>query len=231
MGIINVLWTIASGRRLHSQQQEFQSVYECIEKITQFMSKAAIMSFMPFLARILPESITKMEKGRYYRNRFIAISEKWIEEHKQDYRGNRSGDLTDAYMAKIQENSEHFTEKGLGAMLREMFVIGAESESVMLRWAVRILSVNNEVQRKVQAEIDHVVGNEREVVWSDLEELHFTRATICEIQRFADIAPTALARKCLYDVDFHGFHLPKVRLIDFLQFLSILSRNPVGGPK
>ena len=116
------------------------------------MSKAAIMSFMPFLARILPESITKMEKGRYYRNRFIAISEKWIEEHKQDYRGNRSGDLTDAYMAKIQENSEHFTEKGLGAMLREMFVIGAESESVMLRWAVRILSVNNEVQRKVQAE-------------------------------------------------------------------------------
>ena len=184
------------------------------------MSKAAIMSFMPFLARILPESITKMEKGRYYRNRFIAISEKWIEEHKQDYRGNRSGDLTDAYMAKIQENSEHFTEKGLGAMLREMFVIGAESESVMLRWAVRILSVNNEVQRKVQAEIDHVVGNEREVVWSDLEELHFTRATICEIQRFADIAPTALARKCLYDVDFHGFHLPKVCLscCNFCQF-------------
>ena len=75
VGIINVLWTIASGRRLHSQQQEFQSVYECIEKITQFMSKAAIMSFMPFLARLLPESITKMEKGRYYRNRFIAISE------------------------------------------------------------------------------------------------------------------------------------------------------------
>ena len=60
---------------MHSQQQEFQSVYECIEKITQFMSKAAIMSFMPFLARLLPESITKMEKGRYYRNRFIAISE------------------------------------------------------------------------------------------------------------------------------------------------------------
>ena len=23
------------------------------------------------------------------------------------------------------------------------------------------------------------------------------------------IAPTALGRKCMYDVDFHGFHLPK----------------------
>ena len=29
------------------------------------------------------------------------------------------------------------TEKGLGAMLRESFVIGAEAQSVMLRWAMR----------------------------------------------------------------------------------------------
>lgn len=114
VGIINILWTIACGRRLHSQQQEFQSVYECIEKITQFMSKAAIMSFMPFLARILPENITKMERGRYFRDRFVAISEKWIDEHKLEYRGNRMGDLTDAYMSKIQESAPHFTgELGL----------------------------------------------------------------------------------------------------------------------
>jgi hypothetical protein len=33
------------------------------------------MSFMPFLATLLPERITKMEKGRYYRDRFVAISE------------------------------------------------------------------------------------------------------------------------------------------------------------
>ena len=32
-------------------------------------------------------------------------------------------------------------EKGLGAMLRETFVIGAESELVMMRWAWRLLSV------------------------------------------------------------------------------------------
>ena len=75
IGIINILWTVACGRRLHVQQQEFQSVYECIEKITRFMSAAAIMSFMPFLSRLLPESITKMEKGRYFRDRFVAISE------------------------------------------------------------------------------------------------------------------------------------------------------------
>ena len=39
---------------------------------------------------------------------------------------------------------------------------------------------------------------------------HFIRATMAEIQRFADIAPTAIGHKIMYDVDFHGFHLPKV---------------------
>ena len=52
-------------------------------------------------------------------------------------------------------------------MLREMFVIGAESESVMLRWAVRILSVHTEVQNKIQQEIDLVIGKEKDVAWDD----------------------------------------------------------------
>ena len=62
VSLINGLWTIASGRRLHSQQQEFLSVYECIDKITNFMSQAAIMSFVPLLSKLLPERVTKMEK-------------------------------------------------------------------------------------------------------------------------------------------------------------------------
>ena len=44
-----------------------QTVYECIDKITQFMSRAAIFSFLPVLTKLLPESITCIERGRYYR--------------------------------------------------------------------------------------------------------------------------------------------------------------------
>lgn len=98
-------------------------------------------------------------------------------------------------------------------MLRESFVIGAESQSVMLRWAVRILSVHEIEQGKVQAEIDHVIGQERDVSWEDAQNLPYTRAALAEIQRLADIAPTAVAHKTMFDVEFHGYHLPKVRYI------------------
>ena len=95
-------------------------------------------------------------------------------------------------------------------MLRETFVMGAEIESVMLRWAIRILSVYTDEQSKIQAELDQVVGQDRDVLWEDRDNLPYTKAALAEVQRFADIAPTAVGHKTLFDVDFHGYHLPKV---------------------
>ena len=51
-------------------------------------------------------------------------------------------------------------------MLRELFVLGAESVSVMLRWTFRILSVHKDVQRQVQDELDRLVGDQS-VTWED----------------------------------------------------------------
>ena len=69
-------------------------------------------------------------------------------------------------------------------------MIGSESESVMVRWALRILSCNKEVQARLQAELDAVCGPGVDVTWDKREKLPYTMATIKEIMRFADIAPT-----------------------------------------
>ena len=71
-------------------------------------------------------------------------------------------------MDKIQAGDDSsFSEDNLSAILREMFVMGAEAQSVLLRWAVRILSVHKEVQRRIQNEIEEVVGDDSNVLWSD----------------------------------------------------------------
>ena len=115
---------------------------------------------------------------RYYRNRFHEISEKWIREHRQDYRGNRTGDLQDAYLLKVNAGEETFTEQGLAAILRELFVIGSESESVMMRWAVRIIACYPEVQNKVRAELDDVCGRGVEITWDKRTRLPYTMAVM-----------------------------------------------------
>lgn len=224
VAIINILWNLACGRKLHAQQQEFLAVYECVDKIVQFMSLAAIFSFIPILTKILPESITNIERGRYYRNRFHEITEKWIREHRQDYRGNRTGDFQDAYLDKLNAGEEYFTEAGLAALVREMFIIGGESQSVLLRWGLRILSVNPKVQLKVQEELDAVVGRGLDVTWDKKDELPYSMAVMREIQRFADIAPTGLLHKTVVDVEFHGFSLPQNTLV--MANLTSCHRSP-----
>jgi len=226
VGILNILWSLTCGRKLHSQQQEFQAVYECIDKMTTFMSRAAIFSFLPILTRILPESITNIERGRYYRNRFHEITEKWIREHRQEYRGNRAGDIQDAYLERLNKGEETFSAEGLGAILREIFVIGAESQSVLMRWALRLLSCHPSVQDKVREEVLSVTKASQgsKVCWEDRFKMPFTRAVIKEIQRFADIAPTGLMHKSLCDVSLSGFDLPQGTLV--MANLSACHRDP-----
>jgi len=224
VGVMNILWNLACGRKLHAQQQEFQTVVECIDKVTQFMSRAAIFSFMPILTKLAPESITNIERGRYYRNRFHEISEKWIREHRQEYRGNRTGDLQDAYLDKVNKGEDTFTEQGLAAILREIFVIGSESESVMLRWAIRILSCNVQVQRRLQQEVDQVCGPGVDITWDKRDQLPYCMAVIKEIQRFADIAPTGLLHKTVCETQVQGYTLPANTLV--LANFSACHRSP-----
>ena len=75
------------------------------------------------------------------------------------------------WMIKTLEStlSSGFNEANMGAMLREIFVLGSESVSVMLRWSFRILSVNKDVQRMIQDEIDRVAGD-RCVEWEDRDK-------------------------------------------------------------
>ncbi len=97
-------------------------------------------------------------------NTFRVSLQKWIREHKEDYRGDRIEDFQDKYLQKVFAGEKYFTgaentsrfshksicqnkifhcsEDGLGAILREMFVIGVEAESGILRWGIRILCVN-----------------------------------------------------------------------------------------
>ena len=96
-------------------------------------------------------------------------------------------------------------------MVREIFVIGSEAESVMMRWTVRLLSCYPIVQKKVQEEIDRAAGKGGEVTWEMREKMVYTMATLREIMRYADIAPTGLVHSTVCDVSLSGFDLPQVR--------------------
>ena len=80
VAIINILWSIASGRRLHQQQQEFQSVYECIDKITQVNSNVFKQQYQTlqvvFYFSSCPELLS-CHLCHFWPEFFLRASQKW----------------------------------------------------------------------------------------------------------------------------------------------------------
>ena len=59
-----------------------------------------------------------------------------------------------------------------------MFGAGGEPTSVTLKWAVRFLATNPEVQRRAQEEISRAVGQDRAVAPSDRHDLPYVHALV-----------------------------------------------------
>ena len=60
----------------------------------------------------------------------------------------------------------------------ELFGAGGEPTSVTLKWAVRFLATNPEVQRRAQEEISRAVGQDRAVAPSDRRTLPYVHALV-----------------------------------------------------
>ena len=66
-----------------------------------------------------------------------------------------------------------------------------------------------EIQRKVQKEIDEVVGRDREVRFQDKVNLPYTEAVINEVRRIATPFPMTPPRCASKDLVIGGYKIPK----------------------
>ncbi|KAF9233022.1 cytochrome P450 [Melanogaster broomeanus] len=66
-----------------------------------------------------------------------------------------------------------------------------------------------EAQRRAQAEIDAVVGNDRLPTFEDRPSMPFLEATLRETLRWHPVAPLGVARQAREADSFDGYHIPK----------------------
>ncbi|XP_073442589.1 cytochrome P450 2K1-like isoform X2 [Dendrobates tinctorius] len=122
---------------------------------------------------------------------------------------NENVQLAGTPMAMEKPNPKlYFTNENLSHLVADLFDAGMETSSTTLRWGLLLMMKYPEIQKKVQSEIDKVIGsNEPQVIHR--REMPYTEAVIHEIQRFGNIVPTNVPHATTQDVNFRGFLLPK----------------------
>ena len=95
------------------------------------------------------------------------------------------------------EKSSFFGQLGqdnLKVTLFDLFTAGSETTSTTLTWAALYMVRYPEVQAKVQAELDNVIGVNRSPSMTDKPNLPYTEAVIMEVQRHSNVLPLGVLR-------------------------------------
>ncbi|XP_071478388.1 steroid 17-alpha-hydroxylase/17,20 lyase-like [Diadema antillarum] len=110
---------------------------------------------------------------------------------------------------KEGENVEKLTDTHVFQTIADIFGAGTTTSVETLYWAIALLTELPDIQRKVQEEIDAVIGRKRVPTIEDRGTLPYTEATLYEIMRYSSIAPIAVPHATTKDTELHGYIIPK----------------------
>ncbi|CAG7731123.1 unnamed protein product [Allacma fusca] len=99
--------------------------------------------------------------------------------------------------------------RSLLAVIGDLFFAGAETSSATLAWSVLYLAINPDIQKKLQDQIDEVVGKSRQVTLADRSNLPYAEATLQEIFRKSSLVVTGVMHTAGKDTTFAGYDIPK----------------------
>ena len=106
------------------------------------------------------------------------------------------------------KEKEGYDRKDLVKLVLDLFGAGRDTTSTSLRRFVLYMIKYPEVQRKFQQEVDRITGEERIVALADRVDMLYINATIHELLRQANVAPTALSDDVTGDATLKSYKIP-----------------------
>jgi cytochrome P450 len=144
-----------------------------------------------------------------------------IAEHRA--RNEDTGDLLSMLMlARDEETGTGMTDEQLGNEVLTMLLAGHETTATTLSWTWGLLTQHPEVEAKLHAEVDAVLGG-RSPTAEDVPRLPYTKQIIEEVMRLYP-AVVVLSRAVKEDDVIGGFHIPKGTWVDISPYVT--QRHP-----
>ncbi|XVF61726.1 hypothetical protein PTKIN_Ptkin08bG0153500 [Pterospermum kingtungense] len=143
---------------------------------------------------------------------FDDIFEKIIDQPVESKDENRMKDFIDVmlgFMASEETDQYRVERDTIKAIILDMLAASMDTSTAAIDWTLSELIRHPEVTKKVQKELEKVVGMERMVEESDLEKLEYLDMVVKESFRLHPVAPLLLPHSSMEDCTVNGYHIPK----------------------
>lgn len=224
--VSNIICSVTFGERFEYHDSRFQEMLRLLDEAMYLESTVTcqLYNIFPWIMKYLPGSHQTVFRNWDQLKLFVSSM---IDNHRKDWNPDEPRDFIDAFlneMAKHPDKTTSFNEENLICSTLDLFFAGTETTSTTLRWGLLYMALYPEVQEKVQAEIDRVIGEKRPASLADRDSMPYTNAVIHEVQRMGNIIPLNVPREVAMDTNLKGFHLPKGTMV--ITNLTALHRDP-----
>ena len=229
---LKALWKVLTNEDLDMANSTLPDIWKRMERafeIANIPFVQAAVSF-PFVSKML----TKMgiETFDVIFKEFLAVTQDIIKKHEDTYQEENLRDFTDAFLKKRYENASDPSSSFHGkyglmnqqGILNDLIQAGTDTTSITTNWAVLYMALNPDIQKKVQKELDDVVGRGRLPCWDDRTSTPYTEAVIHEVQRCGNIVPNGVPHAAAADVRLKGYFIPKGTQV--FPLLGAVLKNP-----
>ena len=116
---------------------------------------------------------------------------------------------------EINQNAgtEYITENDVKGILVDIIAASQETTSTILTNAFAILLTHQHVAKKIQDEIDNMVGPTRLPNETDKPHMHYTMATVYEVLRYTSPVVFSIPHRSAKDINFEGYFVAKDSVI------------------
>ncbi|XP_047967645.1 cytochrome P450 71AU50-like [Salvia hispanica] len=169
-----------------------------------------LSDYFPFLGVLdLQGLIRKMKAlAKVYDDFF----EKVIEDHvRAGDRPEQAKDIVDTMLSIMQsgECEFQFDRRNIKAMMLDLLIGSMDTAAASVEWILSELIRNPTVMKKLQKELEQVVGLNRMVEESDLDQLEYLNMVVKEGFRLHPVGPLLIPHYSREDSKVNGYDIPK----------------------
>ncbi|XP_028630230.1 cytochrome P450 1A1 isoform X2 [Grammomys surdaster] len=147
--------------------------------------------------------------------KFYSFMKKLISEHYRTFEKGHIRDITDSLIEhcqdrRLDENANvQLSDDKVITIVSDLFGAGFDTVTTAISWSLMYLVTKPRVQRKIQEELDTVIGRDRQPRLSDRPQLPYLEAFILETFRHSSFLPFTIPHSTIRDTNLNGFYIPK----------------------
>uniref|UniRef100_A0A8C0RHF9 Cytochrome P450 1A n=1 Tax=Canis lupus familiaris TaxID=9615 RepID=A0A8C0RHF9_CANLF len=210
LSVANVIGAMCFGHHFSQRSEEMLPLLMSSSDFVETVSNGNPVDFFPIF-QYMPNSA--LQRFKNFNQMFVQSLQKIVQEHYQDFDEHSVQDITGALLKHSEKSSRtsdgHISHEKIVNIINDIFGAGFDTVTTAISWSLMYLVANPEIQRKIQKELDTVIGRARQPRLSDRPQLPLMEAFILEIFRHTSFIPFTIPHSTTKDTTLKGFYIPK----------------------